>query len=155
MQKLRVGIIGIGEIGTTKHLTQLVRHADEVEVAALCDIIPERCEQANEEFGLNAKIYTDYNEICADETLDVIHVCTPNPLHCEMTLKAFEHGKHVYCEKPLACTWEDAQKMLAVSNNASDDEVFKKASVIGALELYLDFINIFLAMLRLFGRRRD
>lgn len=49
----------------------------------------------------------------------------------------------------------DAQKMLAVSNNASDDEVFKKASVIGALELYLDFINIFLAMLRLFGRRRD
>lgn len=49
----------------------------------------------------------------------------------------------------------DAQKMLAVSNNASDDEVFKKASVIGALELYLDFINIFLAMLRLFGRRRN
>lgn len=49
----------------------------------------------------------------------------------------------------------DAQKMLAVSRNASDDEVFKKASVIGALELYLDFINIFLAMLRLFGRRRD
>ena len=49
----------------------------------------------------------------------------------------------------------DAQKMLAVSNNASDDEVFKKVSVIGALELYLDFINIFLAMLRLFSRRRD
>ena len=49
----------------------------------------------------------------------------------------------------------DAQKMLAVSNNASDDEVFKKVSVIGALDLYLDFINIFLAMLRLFGRRRD
>lgn len=49
----------------------------------------------------------------------------------------------------------DAQKMLAISNNASDDEVFKKASVIGALELYLNFINIFLAMLRLFGRRRD
>ena len=49
----------------------------------------------------------------------------------------------------------DAQKMLAVSNNASDDEVFKKASVIGALDLYIDFINIFLAMLRLFGRRRN
>ena len=49
----------------------------------------------------------------------------------------------------------DAQKMLAVSRNASDDEIFRKASVIGALDLYLDFINIFLAMLRLFGRRRD
>ena len=49
----------------------------------------------------------------------------------------------------------DAQKMLAVIGNASDDEMFRKASVIGALDLYLDFINIFLAMLRLFGRRRN
>ena len=49
----------------------------------------------------------------------------------------------------------DAQKMLAVSGNASDDEMLRKASVIGALDLYLDFINIFLAMLRLFGRRRN
>ena len=49
----------------------------------------------------------------------------------------------------------DAQKMLAVSRNVSDDEMFRKASVIGALDLYLDFIKIFLAMLRLFGRRRD
>lgn len=49
----------------------------------------------------------------------------------------------------------DAQKMLAVSKNSTDDDVFKKAAVFGALELYLDFINIFLAMLRLFGRRRE
>ncbi|MDE5899233.1 MAG: Bax inhibitor-1/YccA family protein [Treponemataceae bacterium] len=49
----------------------------------------------------------------------------------------------------------DANKMLAVSEHASDNDVFKKASIIGALELYLDFINIFLAMLRLFGRARD
>ena len=49
----------------------------------------------------------------------------------------------------------DAQKMLAISGNASDDEMFRKVSVIGALDLYLDFINIYLAMLRLFGRRRN
>lgn len=48
----------------------------------------------------------------------------------------------------------DAQKMIRVSEHAQDTEVFKKASIIGALELYLDFINIFLAMLRLFGRRK-
>lgn len=114
MKKVRVGIIGIGEIGTTKHLTQLSRHKDEVEIAALCDIIPERCEKAKKDFDLDAKIYTDYKEICADESLDVIHVCTPNPLHCEMTILALNNGKDVYCEKPLACTWEDAQKMLEV-----------------------------------------
>ena len=49
----------------------------------------------------------------------------------------------------------DAQKMTRVSEHAENTDVFKKASIIGALELYLDFINIFLSMLRLFGKRRD
>ena len=47
----------------------------------------------------------------------------------------------------------DAQKMMRVSERATDSDVFKKASIIGALELYIDFINIFLSLLRLFGRR--
>ncbi|MBQ1949113.1 MAG: Bax inhibitor-1 family protein, partial [Treponema sp.] len=47
----------------------------------------------------------------------------------------------------------DSQKMLNVSRVARNDDVFAKASIIGALELYLDFINIFLSLLRLFGRR--
>lgn len=49
----------------------------------------------------------------------------------------------------------DAQKMVRVSERAENSEIFKKASIIGALELYLDFINIFLAMLRLFGKRKN
>ena len=48
----------------------------------------------------------------------------------------------------------DAQKMLIISRQARDDEMFKKASIIGALELYLDFINIFLHLLRIFGNRK-
>lgn len=47
----------------------------------------------------------------------------------------------------------DSQKMMKVSQVARNDEVFAKASIVGALELYLDFINIFLSLLRLFGRR--
>lgn len=49
----------------------------------------------------------------------------------------------------------DAQKMCRVSERAENSDIFKKASIIGALELYLDFINIFLSMLRLFGKRKD
>ncbi len=49
----------------------------------------------------------------------------------------------------------DAQKMVRVSEHAENSDVFKKASIIGALELYLDFINIFLSMLRLFGKRNS
>jgi FtsH-binding integral membrane protein len=47
----------------------------------------------------------------------------------------------------------DSQKMLSAAGYADGSETFKKASIIGALELYLDFINIFLSLLRLFGRR--
>ncbi len=48
----------------------------------------------------------------------------------------------------------DSQKMLALSENADSSEAFRKVSILGALELYLDFINMFLALLRIFGRRR-
>ena len=114
MSKVRVGVIGIGEIGTTKHLTQLARRSDAVEIAALCDIIPERCEKALKDFNLDAKVYTDYKELCADPTLDVIHVCTPNPLHKEMAICAMENGKHCYCEKPMALTYADCLEMIEV-----------------------------------------
>ena len=118
MEKLKVGVIGIGEIGTTKHLTQLTRHKEEVEVVALCDIIPERCEKAITDFGLNAKVYTDYRELCADSELDVIHVCTPNPLHKEMAILALENGKHCYCEKPMALTYADTLEMIAAEKKS-------------------------------------
>lgn len=49
----------------------------------------------------------------------------------------------------------DAQKMVRVSERAENSDIFRKASIIGALELYLDFVNIFLAMLRLFGKRKN
>ncbi|MCM1321374.1 MAG: Bax inhibitor-1/YccA family protein [Bacteroides sp.] len=53
-----------------------------------------------------------------------------------------------------ALTAYDTQKMLAVSSRAADEETAKKASVITALELYLDFINIFLSLLRISGKQR-
>lgn len=47
----------------------------------------------------------------------------------------------------------DTQNLLAIAENADDSESFKKVAIMGALKLYLDFINIFLALIRLFGRR--
>ena len=54
----------------------------------------------------------------------------------------------------IGLTAYDSQKILAAAGYADGSDTFKKASISGALELYLDFINIFLALLRLFGRRR-
>ncbi len=53
----------------------------------------------------------NFRELCAREDIDIIHCCTPNHLHKDVLLCALEHGKHVYMDKPLSSTWEDAQTM--------------------------------------------
>ena len=114
MSLLKVGVIGIGVIATTKHIPNLIKR-DDVEVVALCDVDTAKCEKAIQDFNLQAKVYADYKELCQDTELDVVHVCTPNPLHHDMTMEALNNGKHVHCEKPIACTYTDAQEMVATA----------------------------------------
>lgn len=112
-KKLRVGIIGCGGIAEQKHLPALKNNKDLAEIVAFCDIIEERAVKACKEFGAEgAKTYVDYKELLADKTIDVVHVLTPNVSHCPITVDAFEAGKNVMCEKPMAHCTADAQKMM-------------------------------------------
>jgi predicted dehydrogenase len=112
MNKIKVGIIGCGFIANGKHLPNLARHED-VEVVAFCDIIIERAEASAKKFGTpDALVCLDYKDVLAREDIDVIHVCTPNNCHAEMTVAALESGKHVMCEKPMAKTSAEAKSML-------------------------------------------
>ena len=113
MGKIRIGIIGCGNIANTKHMPTLFKFKDRVEMVAFCDLIPEKAEKAAKKYGIpNAKIYTDYRKCVADPDIDVIHVCTPNRSHSEITVAALEAGKHVMCEKPMAISGDEAQKMV-------------------------------------------
>ena len=113
MEKLRVGIIGCGGIANGKHMPALRSQADKADMVAFCDIVVERAEKAAKDFGApGAKVYENYRELLEDGSIDVVHVCTPNRSHCEITVAALEAGKHVMCEKPMATTAADAQKML-------------------------------------------
>lgn len=113
MDKLRLGIIGTGGICNNKHLPSLKKVADKVEVVALCDLSREKAEATAARHGLEGvAIYTDYHELLADKSIDVVHVCTPNVSHCQITVDAFAAGKHVLCEKPMAATSADALRML-------------------------------------------
>lgn len=111
--KLQVAVVGCGGIANQKHFPALKSQADKCEIVAFCDIQVERAEKAAKEYGTeDAKVYEDYIEMLKDENIDVVHVCTPNVAHCPITVAAFEAGKHVLCEKPMAATTEDAQKMM-------------------------------------------
>ncbi|MCL2015924.1 MAG: Gfo/Idh/MocA family oxidoreductase [Defluviitaleaceae bacterium] len=109
---VKVGFIGCGGIANQKHFPGMAQE-DGVEMVAFCDIVKERAEKGAKEFGTpDAKVYTNYKELLADETIDAVHVLTPNVAHSEITVAALEAGKHVLCEKPMAATTADAQKML-------------------------------------------
>lgn len=111
--KLQVAIIGCGGIANQKHMPALKGQADKCDMAAFCDIKVERAEKAAAEYGAEgAKVYSDYRELLKDPEIDVVHVCTPNVAHCPVTCAAFEAGKHVMCEKPMAHNTEAAQKMM-------------------------------------------
>ena len=111
-KKIRIGIIGCGGIANGKHMPSLKKVA-ECEMVAFCDIVLERAEKAAEKYGIpGAKVYEDYKELLKDESIDVVHVCTPNRSHSFITVDALEAGKHVMCEKPMAINSAEAKKML-------------------------------------------
>jgi predicted dehydrogenase len=110
--KLKVGIIGCGGIATQKHMPSLAKLSS-VEIVAFCDIIEEKAKAAEKEYGSEgSRYYTDYRELLKDESIDVVHVCTPNKSHSFITVDALESGKHVMCEKPMAKTAADARAMV-------------------------------------------
>ncbi|MBU3101132.1 MULTISPECIES: Gfo/Idh/MocA family protein [Clostridium] len=113
MSKIRIGIIGCGGIANNKHFPALTFHKDLCEMVAFCDIVEERAVKAAKKFGApGAKVYTDYNELLKDKSIEVIHVLTPNVMHSPITVAAFEAGKNVMCEKPMAHTTDAAQAMI-------------------------------------------
>lgn len=112
MRKVRIGIIGCGGIANNKHMPALSR-IPEVEMVAFCDIVEECAVKAAAEYGTpDAKVYVDYKELLKDESIEVVHVLTPNRDHSYITVDALEAGKHVMCEKPMAINTAEAQKMV-------------------------------------------
>lgn len=113
MKKVRIGFIGCGGIANQKHFPALKQLSEQCEIVAFCDIIEERAEKAAKKYGAEgAQVYQDYRELLKDESIDAVHVCTPNVSHCPITVEAFKNGKHVLCEKPMAATVEDAEEMM-------------------------------------------
>lgn len=116
-KKWRVGLIGIGGICKGSHLVEYLTD-ERLEVVALCDIIIERAEEIRDKYFPDAAVYADYNELLKDETIDSVDICTPNYLHSIIAVAAFEHGKHVFCEKPDAVSVSEVLRMRDAAEKA-------------------------------------
>jgi predicted dehydrogenase len=82
-------------------------------LAAVCDVDAERAREAGERWGV--RWYTDYRAMLAGPLLDAVMVLTPTHRHAEAVVAAAHAGKHVYCEKPMAPTVEEADAMIAAT----------------------------------------
>ena len=112
-KKVRVAVIGCGVISEL-HL-RCFAHNPHAEVAAVCDLVPERARRAAEERAPGARWTTKAAEIFADPSIDAVSVCTDHASHCRLACAALAAGKHVLCEKSLARTSGDLRRMLAAA----------------------------------------
>ena len=108
MNKVKVGVIGCGSIARFRHLPEYQTHPDVV-IAAVCDVDLERAEAVAQTYG--TKAYTNYIDLLNDEEINAVSICTPNVFHAPMSIAALEAGKHVLCEKPMATTIAEAERM--------------------------------------------
>ncbi|TFF95072.1 Gfo/Idh/MocA family oxidoreductase, partial [Candidatus Thorarchaeota archaeon] len=117
---IQLGLIGTGNIGRT-HLTAFLalQEADlfDVEITGICDIDENSLESAAELFSVE-NVYTDYNELLAEDAIDMVYICTPTNRHSDMVKAAARAGKPLFCEKPLAHSAPQAGELLAVTNDA-------------------------------------
>lgn len=107
MKKLRIGIVGVGSIARVAHICSY-NGMEDVEIAAVCDIVPEKMEY--DQIPAGAKKYADYREMIEKEELDAVDICTPNDLHSEIAVYALEHGKHGFLRKTRRDLFRRAQK---------------------------------------------
>jgi len=113
---LRIGIVGAGMVTTRGHIPTYVRIPG-VEVVAICDTNGERAQAAAAEFGI-AGVYGSHTEMLVHSQLDAISVGVPNAFHAAATIAGLEAGLHVLCEKPLATSVADGERMLAAAQQS-------------------------------------
>ena len=112
-RRLRVVVVGTGMIGRI-HARSVV--AAGAELVGIVGSTPERGEQHGRELKVPA--FARLDDVVADDSIDAVHICTPNSLHVAQTLAVIESGKHVVCEKPLAVTAVDATKLASAAAEA-------------------------------------
>jgi predicted dehydrogenase len=112
MRKVGVGVVGTGFIGPAH--VEALRRLSNVEVVAIAARDQAAAESKAQALGV-ARAYGDYRKLLAREDVHVVHICTPNHLHFEMSKQALLAGKHVVCEKPLATEAREAAELVELA----------------------------------------
>ena len=123
MTTLRIGLIGTGFMGKGHSIAYkkvpMVFNPPPAQpvLAVVADVTAELAQTAARDFGFEDWT-VGWENVVADESVDIVDITAPNNLHKEIALAAARAGKHIYCEKPLALTAPDAKEMVEAANKA-------------------------------------
>jgi len=110
---INVGVIGLGRSGWGIHIHMLRQVQGKYKIVAVSDPDKKRQKEAQDEF--NCHTYSKFDDLLKDSDVELVIVATPSQLHTSCSVKALKTGKHVVCEKPMATSLADADKMLKVA----------------------------------------
>lgn len=115
MKKYVMGVLGLGE---GRSIISAVLNSKYWELGCICDLNEALCKERCKEFGIS-RYTTAYNEMLADDSIDVIGIYTPDQLHATHIKMALEAGKHVICTKPLMVSLDEANELLEVQKRTA------------------------------------
>ena len=117
-EKVRWGIIGLGNIA--RNFVKDLALVDGAQIYAAASRNLEKAKGFVEEYNIT-KAFGSYKELLECKEVDVVYIATPHTSHCELSIMAMEHGKHVLCEKPMGINRAEVEKMIV---SAQQNKVF-------------------------------
>lgn len=119
--RLRLGVIGCGGMGTAGHMRPLTREKEalNLEFNSVCDLFDKRADMASQLTGAPNK-FRDYRKLLDNKEVDYVLIATPEHWHAQMSIDAAAAGKHIYCEKPMTWNVEQAKRVVERLKAAKD-----------------------------------
>ncbi len=113
---MKIALVGAGVIARV-HMKALLSLG--MMPAAICDIDPQMAQAFLKEFSVELPVFTDYGQLLAEFSPDVVHICTPHYTHADMVVSALDKNIKVLCEKPLCIHEEEIDRILAAEKRSS------------------------------------
>jgi predicted dehydrogenase len=114
-RKLGIALVGLGNYSSNQ-LAPALQETDKCYLAGIVTGTPSKAESWKQQYNIpekNIYNYDNYDQIANNPDIDIIYVVLPNGMHAEYTIRAAEAGKHVICEKPMATSVEDCERMIS------------------------------------------
>lgn len=119
MSRVRVGMVGLGEVGQIVHLPILESLANRYHVTAICDVSPTLLAAMGTRYGIpEGARHLDHRDLAVRDDVDVVFVINSTEHHAECAIAAIEAGKHVFIEKPVCLTIADAEAIVQARDAA-------------------------------------